>query len=126
VSWVYLESLQDVREIFEENDFGNKAVITDGQIIKIATDVDTLINATLFRKYQTPFTVPPQIIKSIAKSLCKAEALVQVKMGEDGALVKQEVIDYYRADGMSKLTGLRDGTLEMPGSKRLRMASTTS
>ncbi len=123
---MYLESLQDVREIFEENDFGNKAVITDGQIIKIATDVDTLIDATLFRKYQTPFTDPPQIIKSIAKSLCKAEALVQVKMGEDGALVKQEAIDYYRADGMSKLTGLRDGTLEMPGSKRLRMASTTS
>jgi len=40
--------VDEIREIFEENDIGNEAVITDAEIIRIITGVDAEIDAALF------------------------------------------------------------------------------
>jgi hypothetical protein len=48
-------TVDEIREVFEENDIGNEAVITDAEIIRIITGVDAEIDATLYRRYTTHF-----------------------------------------------------------------------
>jgi len=37
-------TVDEIREVFEENDIGNEAVITDAEIIRIITDADAKIS----------------------------------------------------------------------------------
>ena len=43
-------TVDEIREVFEENDIGNEAVITDAEIIKIIIGVDAEIDAALYRR----------------------------------------------------------------------------
>jgi hypothetical protein len=49
-----------------------------------------------------------------------------IQRGSNGALIKPEVMNYYETKGEDLLEDLRTGRLEITGSKRLRMSSTTS
>jgi len=118
-------TVDEIREVFEENDIGNEAVITDAEIIRIITDVDAEIDATLYRRYTTPFTDKPQIIQKISKFKSTAQAMRDIQRGSNGALIKPEVMNYYEMKGESMLEDLRTGRLELVGSRRLQMAATT-
>jgi phage gp36-like protein len=119
-------TVDEIREVFEENDIGNEAVITDAEIIKIITDVDAEIDASLYRRYTTPFADRPQLIQKISKFKSTALAMRDIQRGSNGALIKPEVMNYYETKGEDLLEDLRTGRLEITGSKRLRMSSTTS
>ncbi len=118
-------TVDEIREIFEENDIGNETVITDAEILKIITDVDALIDAALYRRYRTPFSDPPQVIKTISRFKSTARAMLDVKRGANGALIKPDVMEYYEKEGSTMLEDLRTGRLEIAGSRRLQMAATT-
>ncbi len=118
-------TVDEIREIFEENDIGNEAVITDAEIIKIIEGVDAEIDAALYRRYSTPFTRVPQIIQRISRFKSTAQAMRDIQRGSNGALIKPEVMDHYEKRGEELLEDLRTGRLEIPGSRRLRMAATT-
>lgn len=119
-------TVDEIREVFEENDIGNEAVITDAEIIKIITDVDAEIDASLYRRYTTPFADKLQLIQKISKFKSTAQAMRDIQRGSNGALIKPEVMEYYEKKGEALLEDLRTGRLEITGSKRLRMSSTTS
>jgi phage gp36-like protein len=119
-------TVDEIREVFEENDIGNEAVITDAEIIKIITDVDAEIDSALYRRYTTPFADKPQLIQKISKFKSTAQAMRDIQRGSNGALIKPEVMNYYETRGESMLEDLRTGRFEIAGSKRLRMSSTTS
>lgn len=118
-------TVDEIREIFEENDIGNEAVITDAEIIKIITDADSEIDAALYRRYTTPFVDKPQLIQKISKFKSTAQAMRDIQRGSNGALIKPEVMNYYETKGEAMLEDLRTGRLEIAGSRRLRMAATT-
>ncbi len=118
-------TVDEIREIFEENDIGNEAVITDAEIIRIITDVDAEIDAALYRRYTTPFADKPQLIQKISKLKSTAQAMREVQRGSNGALIKPEVMKYYETKGEAMLEDLRTGRLEIAGSRRLQMAATT-
>ena len=118
-------TVDEIREVFEENDIGNEAVITDAEIIKIITGVDAEIDAALYRRYATPFTDRPQLIQKISKFKSTAQAMRDIQRGSNGALIKPEVMNYYEKKGEALLEDLRTGRLEIAGSKRLQMAATT-
>lgn len=118
-------SVDDIRRIFEENDIDNNAVISDSELIEIIKEVDALIDATLYRRYTTPFTDPPQIVKSISRYKSTARAMRDVQRGSNGALIKPEVVEYYEKQGSMTLEDLRTGRIEITGSRRLRMTATT-
>jgi phage gp36-like protein len=118
--------IEDIRNIFEENDVGAVAVITDADIIRIITDVDAEIDAALFRRYTIPFADKPQLIQKISKFKSTAQAMRDIQRGSNGALIKPEVMNYYEKKGEALLEDLRTGRLEITGSKRLRVSSTTS
>jgi len=118
-------TVDDIREIFEENDIGNEAVITDAEIIKIITDVDAEIDAALCRRYTPPFVDKPQLIRKISKFKSTAQAMRDIQRGSNGALIKPEVMNYYEKKGEALLEDLRTGRLEIAGSRRLQMAATT-
>lgn len=118
-------TVDEIREVFEENDIGNEAVITDAEIIKIITDVGAEIDATLYRRYTTPFADKPQLIQKISKFKSTAQAMRDIQRGSNGALIKPEVMEYYDMKGESILEDLRTGRLEIAGSRRLQMAATT-
>lgn len=117
--------VEDIRRIFEENDIGNEAVITDMEIIKIITDVDSEIDAALYRRYTTPFADKPRLIQKISKFKSTAQAMRDTRSGSNGALIKPEVMNYYEKKGEALLEDLRTGRLEIAGSRRLQMAATT-
>lgn len=119
-------TVDEIREVFEENDIGNDVVITDAEIIKIITGVDAEIDAALCRRYTTPFADNPQLIQKISKLKSTAQAMRDIQRGSNGALIKPEVMNYYEKKGEALLEDLRTGRLEITGSKRLRMSSTTS
>jgi len=118
-------TVDEIREVFEENDIGNEAVITDAEIIRIITDVDAEIDATLYRRYTTPFADRPQLIQKISKFKSTAQAMRDIQRGSNGALIKPEVMEYYEKKGEALLEDLRTGRLEIAGSRRLQMAATT-
>jgi hypothetical protein len=118
-------TVDEIREVFEENDIGNEAVITDAEIIKIITGVDAEIDAALYRRYATPFADRPQLIQKISKFKSTALAMRDIQRGSNGALIKPEVMEYYEKKGEALLEDLRTGRLEIAGSKRLQMAATT-
>jgi phage gp36-like protein len=119
-------TVDEIREVFEENDIGNEAVITDAEIITIIIGVDAEIDAALYRRYTTPFADKPQLIQKISKFKSTAQAMRDIQRGSNGALIKPEVMNYYETRGESMLEDLRTGRFEIAGSKRLRMSSTTS
>src|SRR5659263_383501 len=88
-------TVDEIREVFEENDIGNEAVITNAEIIKIITDVDAEIDAALYRRYTTPFGDKPQIIQKISKFKSTAQAMRDIQRGSNSALIKPEVMNYY-------------------------------
>lgn len=118
-------TVDEIREVFEENDIGNVAVITDAEIIRIIIDIDAEIDAALFRRYTTPFADRPQLIQKISKLKSTAQAMRDIQRGSNGALIKPEVMNYYEIKGEALLEDLRTGRLEMAGSRRLQMAATT-
>jgi phage gp36-like protein len=118
-------TVDEIREVFEENDIGNEAVITDAEIIKIITDVDAEIDAALYRRYTTPLADRPQLIQKISKLKSTAQAMRDIQRGSNGALIKPEVMEYYETKGETMLEDLRTGRLEITGSRRLQMAATT-
>jgi hypothetical protein len=118
-------TVDEIREVFEENDIGNEAVITDAEIIKIIIGVDAEIDAALFRRYTTPFADKPQLIQKISKFKSTAQAMRDIQRGSNGALIKPDVMNYYEMKGEALLEDLRTGRLEIAGSKRLQMAATT-
>ena len=118
-------TVDEIREVFEENDIGNEAVITDAEIIRIITGVDAEIDAALCRRYTTPFADRPQLIQKISKFKSTALAMRDIQRGSNGALIKPEVMNYYEKKGEALLEDLRTGRLEIAGSKRLQMAATT-
>ncbi len=119
-------TVDEIREVFEENDIGNEAVITDAEIIKIITGVDAEIDASLYRRYTTPFADRPQLIQKISKFKSTAQAMRDIQRGSNSALIKPDVMNYYEKKGEAMLEDLRTGRFEITGSKRLRMSSTTS
>ncbi len=119
-------TVDEIREVFEENDIGNEAVITDAEIIEIITGVDAEIDAALNRRYTTPFTDKLQLIQKISKFKSTALAMRDIQRSSNSALIKPEVMEYYEKKGEALLEDLRTGRLEITGSKRLRMSSTTS
>jgi len=118
-------TVDEIREVFEENDIGNEAVITDAEIIKIITGVDAEIDAALYRRYTTPFADKPQLIQKISQFKSTAQTMRDIQRGSNGALIKPEVMNYYEKKGEALLEDLRTGRLEIAGSKRLQMAATT-
>lgn len=118
-------SVDEIRAIFEENDIGSDQVITDDEITRIITGVEAEIDAALCRRYATPFTDKPQLIQKISKFKSTAHAMRDILRGENGALIKPEVMNYYEKKGEALLEDLRTGRLEIAGSRRLQMASTT-
>jgi phage gp36-like protein len=118
-------TVDEIREIFVENNIGNEAVITDAEIIRIITDVDAEIDAALYRRYTTPFADRPQLIQTISKLNSTARAMRDVMRGSNSALIKPEVMEYYEMKGEAMLEDLRTGRLEIAGSRRLQMAATT-
>jgi len=118
-------TVDEIREVFEENDIGNVAVITDAEIIRIITGVDAEIDAALYRRYTTPFADKPQLIQKISKFKSTAQAMRDVQRGSNGALIKPDVMEYYETKGEAMLEDLRTGRLELAGSRRLQMAATT-
>jgi phage gp36-like protein len=118
-------TVDEIREIFEENNIGNAAVITDAEIIKIITDVDAEIDAALYRRYKTPFPDTPQLIQTISKLKSTARAMRDVMPGSNSALIKPVVMEYYEKKGEALLEDMRNGRLEIVGSRRLQMAATT-
>lgn len=118
-------TVTEISDLFKENEIDYKPILKDADITSIIIDVDAVIDAALYRKYVTPFMSPPQLIKTISKYLSYAEALQRVAMGSNGALVKPEAIAYYRDSGNIKLNDLREGRLEVTGSKRMTPAATT-
>jgi phage gp36-like protein len=118
-------TVDEIREIFVENNIGNEAVITDAEIIRIITDVDAEIDAALYRRYKTPFPDTPQLIQTISKLKSTARAMRDVMRGSNSALIKPEVMEYYEKKGEALLEDLRTGRLEIAGSRRLQMAATT-
>ncbi len=118
-------SVDEIRAIFDENDIGSEPVITDDEITKIITDVDAEIDAALCRRYTTPFSDLPQLIQTISKFKSIAHVMRDILRGSNGALIKPEVMNYYEKKGEALLEDLRTGRLEIAGSRRLQMASTT-
>jgi phage gp36-like protein len=118
-------TVDEIREVFEENDIGNEAVITDAEIITIIIGVDAEIDAALYRRYTTPFADRPQLIQKISKFKSTAQAMRDIQRGSNGALIKSEVMNYYETKGEAMLDDLRTGRLEIAGSRRLQMAATT-
>jgi len=118
-------TVDEIREVFEENDIGNEAVITDAEIINIIIGVDAEIDAALYRRYTTPFADKPQLIQKISKLKSTAQAMRDIQRGSNGALIKPEVMNYYETRGESMLEDLRTGRLEIAGSRRPQMAATT-
>ncbi|MCX9083301.1 MAG: DUF1320 family protein [Candidatus Methanoperedens sp.] len=118
-------TVDEIREVFEENDIGNEAVITDAEIIRIITGVDAEIDAALYRRYTTPFADRPQLIQKISKFKSTAQAMRDIQRGSNGALIKPEIMNYYETRGESMLEDLRTGRLEIAGSRRLQMTATT-
>jgi hypothetical protein len=118
-------TVDEIREVFDENDIGNEVVITDAEIIRITTGMDAEIDAALFRRYTTPFADKPQSIQKISKFKGTAQAMRDIQRGSNGALIKPEVMEYYEKKGEAMLEDLRTGRLEIAGSKRLQMAATT-
>ncbi|CAG1002078.1 hypothetical protein METP3_03400 [Methanosarcinales archaeon] len=118
-------TVDEIREVFEENDIGNEAVITDAEIIRIITDVDAEIDAALYRRYITPFADRPLLIQKISKFKSTAQAMRDIQRSSNSALIKPEVMEYYETRGKTMIEDLRTGRLEMAGSRRLQMAATT-
>ncbi|CAG0958559.1 hypothetical protein METP3_00683 [Methanosarcinales archaeon] len=118
-------TVDEIREVFDENDIGNEAVITDAEIIRIITDVDAEIDAALYRRYITPFADRPQLIQKISKFKSTAQAMRDIQRGSNGALIKPDVMNYYELKGEAMLEDLRTGRLEIRGNRRLQMAATT-
>lgn len=118
-------SVSEISQLFEENMIDGVPVITDTEITSIITDVDAEIDAALCRRYTTPFTSIPQVINTISRFKSTAEAMRRIHMGANGALIKPEVMKYYKDKGETMLEDLRTGRLEITGSRRLQMAATT-
>lgn len=118
-------SVNEIRYLFEENEVDGDPPISDAEIINIITDVDAEIDAVLSRRYTTPFTSVPQLISTISQFKSIAEAMQRILMGANGALIKPDVMKYYRDKGEKMLEDLRTGRLEITGSRRLQMSATT-
>lgn len=118
-------SVSEISQLFEENIIDGNPVIIDEEITNIITGVDAEIDAALCRRYTTPFASVPQLINTISKFKSTAEAMRLIYMGANGALIKPEVMKYYKEKGEAMLEDLRTGRLEIAGSRRLQMAATT-
>jgi len=117
--------INEIRQIFEENEVDGDPPITDAEISSIITDVDTEIDAALCRRYITPFSSVPQLISTISRLKSTAETMRRIYMEANGALIKPEVMNHYRNEGNRLMEDLRTGRLEITGSRRLQMSATT-